>query len=31
VVGGFGHVYDLVDDACRGLLADLQIVELARP
>lgn len=31
LVGGFGHVFDLVDDACRGLLADLQKTELARP
>ncbi|HET6163088.1 MAG TPA: low molecular weight protein-tyrosine-phosphatase [Planctomycetota bacterium] len=31
LAGGFERVFDLVDDACRGLLADLQANELARP
>src|SRR5262249_11098954 len=31
LVGGFERVFELVDDACRGLLADLQANELARP
>ncbi len=30
LVGGFERVFELVDDACRGLLADLRAHELAR-